>query len=450
MLKTENESNVAQNQAFGMLVPSHPNCSSSIKPCDYFSCTSYTIEDSRVSEHALILFTQHAQTDERILMKILHEYKDTRYSQETPKKRQQCQLEALWRNRAFSPEVYIGLVRIVQYNLPKKTIWIDKVLPCPTACDLEPGGEYALLMRQLPEERNLTVLLKEQDGIVLQRHVDVLTEHVANIHMQFIGTALENGAKHWGTYEQLCEKLKHNFGLLDLVLKTKVPGVDYEAVRQKISWLKERLYSLFERKSYRDYFDQRVRNQCVRLCHGDLKSPNIWILPYEKRGERDASHYVKILDAIDFNPTYCNIDILSDFAMLAIDMQVRTNDEAFVKEMIDTYLRLTDQEDRCARAVLDFYLIEKAFVGAAISIVYDKLPELGLKLLNIAVERLQRLLLWDSLLHAVVSDRASYLSLVPDNDVTSSTQDTSNSQPETQLYSATVMEPLVAYSPNRE
>lgn len=450
MLNIENESNVAQNQASGMLVSSHPCCSSSIKPYGYLSCTSYTIEDSRVSEHALILFTQHTQTGERILMKILHDYKDTRYSQETPKKRQQCQLEALWRNRAFSPEVYIGLVRIVQYNLPKKTIWIDKVLPCPTACDLEAGGEYALLMRQLPEERNLTVLLKEQDGIVLQRHVDVLTEHVANMHMQFMGTAPDNEAKRWGTYEQLREKLKHNFGLLDLVLETIVRDVDYEDVRQKISWLKTSLYSLFEEERYGNYFEKRVQGQRIHLCHGDLKSPNIWILPHEKRGERDASHYVKILDAIDFNPTYCNIDILSDFAMLAIDMQVRTNDEVLTNEMIDTYLRLTEQEDGCARAVLDFYLIEKAFVGAAISIVYDKLPELGLKLLNIADERLKRLLSWHSLLYAVVSDRASYLSLVPDDDVTSSTQDTSNSQPETHLYAATVMEPLAAYSPSRE
>jgi aminoglycoside phosphotransferase family enzyme len=349
------------------------------------------IEDQRNSEHATVFFTRQRFNRKYTLMKVLHKYEDTRYQQETVGKRQYYQLEALRRNRAFSPEIYLGLASVEEQNL--RNIRIGELLQWPTHDDLEPNVEYALIMRQLPEKRNLVTLFKQQDSIAWSQHIHILTEHVAHIHRQLIATQPTEDEKQWGTYQQLEKKLLHNFGLLDLVLKTQIPGVDYDDVRQKITWLKERLYSLFEQEGYRDYFDRRVRNQCVRLCHGDLKSPNIWILPYEKRGKRDASHFVKILDAIDFNPTYCNIDILSDFAMLAIDIQVRTNDEALVKEMIDTYLRLTNQEDACARAVLDFYLSEKAFVGAAISIVYDNLPELGLNLLNIAVKRLEHMLL---------------------------------------------------------
>lgn len=353
--------------------------------------SSYMIEDQRNSEHATVFFTRQRFNRKYTLMKVLHKYEDTRYQQETVGKRQYYQLEALRRNRAFSPEIYLGLASVEEQNL--RNIRIGELLQWPTHDDLEPNVEYALIMRQLPEKRNLVTLFKQQDSIAWSQHIHILTEHVAHIHRQLIATEPTEDEKQWGTYQQLEKKLLHNFGLLDLVLKTQIPGVDYDDVRQKITWLKERLYSLFEQEGYRDYFDRRVRNQCVRLCHGDLKSPNIWILPYEKRGKRDASHFVKILDAIDFNPTYCNIDILSDFAMLAIDIQVRTNDEALVKEMIDTYLRLTNQEDACARAVLDLYLSEKAFVGAAISIVYDNLPELGLNLLNIAVKRLEHMFL---------------------------------------------------------
>ena len=353
--------------------------------------SSYIIKDRRISEHATVYFTHQRFSIRPTLMKVLHDYEDTRYQQKTVEKRQHYQLEALRRNRAFSPEIYLGLANVKQPDSHK--ICIGELLSCPEQNDLKPGVEYALIMRQLPEKRNLVALLKEQNHNAWSKHIRILTEHVAHIHRQLIATQPTEDEKQWGTYQQLKEKLRHNFGLLDLVLETQVAGVDYDDVGQKISWLKERLYSLFEQQSYRDYFEQRVRNQRVRLCHGDLKSPNIWILPYEMRGKRDASHFVKILDAIDFNPTYCNIDILSDFAMLTIDIQVRTNDEVLVKTMIDTYLRLTRQEDACAKAVLDFYLAEKAFVGAAISIVYDNLPELGLKLLNIAVKRLEHMLL---------------------------------------------------------
>ena len=44
---------------------------------------------------------------------------------------------------------------------------------------------------------------------------------------------------------------------------------------------------------------------------------------------------VKLLDAIDFNPLFNNIDILSDFAMLAIDVWARTQSVTFACRMID-------------------------------------------------------------------------------------------------------------------
>ena len=159
-----------------------------------------------------------------------------------------------------------------------------------------------------------------------------------------------------------------------------------------------------------------MRDQQIWLCHGDLKSPNIWILPYNEASHGKSGQYVKILDAIDFNPTYCNIDILSDFAMLAIDIQTRTSSVEFANEMIDHYLELTGQKDDSARAILDFYLIEKAFVGAAISIVYDNLPQFGMRLFDIAVTRL-RILLEQQGLSASAMQEATEEQSMKDNDV---------------------------------
>ncbi len=57
--------------------------------------------------------------------------------------------------------------------------------------------------------------------------------------------------------------------------------------------------------------------------------------------------------------------------------------------LMENYLLYTDQQDGPSRAVLAYYLVEKAIVGAAISIVYDDLPDLGLSLLDIASMRRQ-------------------------------------------------------------
>jgi len=108
-----------------------------------------------------------------------------------------------------------------------------------------------------------------------------------------------------------------------------------------------------------------------------------------------------ILDAIDFNPSYSNIDVLSDLAMLVIDVQVRMNTPWLADFMIDEYLSLTEQQDEVSRFVLSYYLIEKAFVGAAISIVYDNAPDLGWAFLEVARMRMERLIEMQNRVHLI-------------------------------------------------
>ena len=100
---------------------------------------------------------------------------------------------------------------------------------------------------------------------------------------------------------------------------------------------------------------------------------------------------VKLLDAIDFNPLFCNIDILSDFAMLVIDIWARKGSVQLVRRMIDYYLELTNQEDTPTLTLFEYYLIEKAIVAATINILFDNQFKLGLRLLDLAQERLNYL-----------------------------------------------------------
>jgi aminoglycoside phosphotransferase family enzyme len=380
----------------------------------------YEIEDTRLSECALILFARDITESKRVVIKLLRDYADTRYSLDTLERRQHCQLEALERNKVFTPDVYQGLARADYFDLPQGTfpaseiiknpmpagisqlalrngyIYTTPIIEKPTEQTLDPGVEYALVMNELPQNRRLDHLLLQESELSLQ-HIRLLTRHIAHVHELLDPTTFSEDGLQWGSYEQLRRKLMHNFGLLDLVLTEnghcRTGNWSEEMLarfQETLGRLKKVLICAFMQSCYYDYFEQRVKEQRIKRCHGDLKSPNIWILTPD-RGDA-GEHPVKILDAIDFNFTYSHIDTLSDFAMLVVDVQTRTGSASLANEMINYYLFLTKQENEVAKSVLDYYLVEKAIVGAAISIVYDDALDLGLSLLKVAEMRLNCLI----------------------------------------------------------
>jgi len=59
--------------------------------------------------------------------------------------------------------------------------------------------------------------------------------------------------------------------------------------------------------------------------------------------------------------------------------------------MIDYYLELTNQDNPHTRIIFEYYLIEKAIVASTINILFDNQFDLGLRLLDLAQERLNHL-----------------------------------------------------------
>ena len=236
------KSGSVSHATLGALSEASPSSSTSLDSLNPTpGCNYYKIEDTQQSECALVLFTQHALTSECLVMKVLREYKDTRYKLETMGKRQQCQLEALQQNRVFTPEVYIGLARIDTLDLDQKSICIDEIIKDPTQEVLDPGAEYALIMQQLPEDRRLDYLLKEKEDTVLGSYIGLLVRHVAYMHMHLVASVPSEDGVEWGSYEQLHSKLLHNFGLLDLVLTTSKndQGDAYNQLEDKLTQLKK-------------------------------------------------------------------------------------------------------------------------------------------------------------------------------------------------------------------
>jgi len=358
----------------------------------------YKIEDMRQSETAWVLFTRHMTTKQCFVMKILKSYKDTRYSLEDVNKRQQCQLEALHWNRIFTPGIYLGLGYIHDLDLHRKLVSMEEIIRNPTKERLHPYSDYALIMHQLPSDRRLDCILSEESAFYCELYIKALVRRISGIHKDLTPMSIEEGRR-WAGYEHLEVKLMHNNALAVPILdinNTASRGYLSE-MRNTFIRLRDQLLHAFTYYPNQRFFEQRIQQRGIKRCHGDLKAQNILIAPYKPWNDGDLWRRIWILDAIDFNPSYSNIDVLSDLAMLVIDVQVRMKTPWLADFMIDEYLSLTEQQDEVSRFVLSYYLVEKAFVGAAISIVYDNLSDLGWGYLEVARMRMEDLKRWTTI-----------------------------------------------------
>lgn len=354
----------------------------------------YKITNRRISEPACILFARHISSQDSVVLKMLFEYQDTRYNLATVGERQKCQLEALKWNRVFTPKIHIGLAHICAWDKTQELIEIDEIIENPGLETLASNTEYALLMRQLPASRRLDYILTEEANLPLQRYIKPLVKHVVHIHtnLEALSIPMEDAEK-WGSFEQLQSKLSHNLEFLDQIML-----ISNNDQYSSYYWLKESLLQVFEQFRYRYYFDRRICEGRIKRCHADIKAPNIWIAPLPQPDspnkywyDNEPWRFIYLLDAIDFNPMYSYIDILSDFAMLVTDIHARTKSLQLANLMVEDYLDLTHQKDYVSRLVLAYYLVEKAIIGAAVSILYDNLPDVGLNFLEVAFKRLNDL-----------------------------------------------------------
>lgn len=353
---------------------------------DTSQLTDWQISDWNKSPSALLFLVHHKVTGQQLVIKMLRHYQDTRYSLETLNKRQQCLLEALRCNRVFTPDLYLGLAPVYDLDLSQRTIRIGKVMEYPTQELLDADTEYVLLMKPQDQETRLDYLLKKENFDSLMP----LVEYIAYIHNHKVFDIQTEECIRWGGYDYLIHKLEHNLELLDFLVNrcNESDWGDRKELAERAIEVKKKAQEFALQECYHRYFHLRIDESHIKLCHGDIKSPHIWIASdgsNDSDGSKGGQAWsFNILDAIDFNPMYNHIDILSDFAMLIADVQARTQSLTFVNEIIDSYLKKTKQDNEVARGVLDYYVMEKAIVGTGISILYDDKPQLGRAFLKVA------------------------------------------------------------------
>ena len=232
-------------------------------------------------------------------------------------------------NRRLAPRLYLDVVTIGgSYDFPE--------------LGASPAIEYAVRMRRFAASKQLDRLARQNK--LLPSQIDNLAVTLARFHD---GLPKADARSSYGTAEIIYRDMEQNFAQLSTLL-TQAADVDMLAALKDAS---DQEYS-----ACRKLFEQRLSQGFVRECHGDLHLGNIVLI-----GEQPVP-----FDGIEFNPSLRWIDVMSEIAFTAMDLQQHQLN-GLASRFLNAYFEATG--DYAGLRVLRFYMAYRAMVRAKVSAI---------------------------------------------------------------------------------
>lgn len=225
-------------------------------------------------------------------------------------------------NRRLCPDIYLAMVPIVEEK-----------------GELRIGGrgkpvEYAVKMKQLPQNRMMDVLLSR--GQVTREMVARVAEKLVDFH-QKAETNKEIGA--FGKLDVIRHNCDENFAQTQKYIGASITAEGYQRIRNYTENFIDNNASLF---------DKRVKEGKIRDCHGDLHAAHVCF-----------TSDIYIYDCIEFNDRFRYCDVASEIAFLAMDLD-RYQQAGLSQYLVDAYVGRSHDEE--LRKLLDFYKCYRAYV----------------------------------------------------------------------------------------
>lgn len=240
-----------------------------------------------------------------------------------------CQDE-LRLNRRFSPEIYLGVVGIVQ--TPQGPRWSGGGEPI----------EYAVQMRRFDDTLRLDRVCAR--GALLPQHLSQLADTLAAFHA---ATAVAPQASPFGSASAIISPALDNFSDLRQLLPQAAVHTRLAALQ---AWTEAQFRQLAP------LMEARKQAGWVRECHGDLHLANLVLL-----GTR-----VRMFDCIEFSEGLRWIDVASEIAFTYVDLLVHDQPGLatwWVNEI------LSRSGDYASARVLRFYAEYRALVCAKVAAI---------------------------------------------------------------------------------
>jgi aminoglycoside phosphotransferase family enzyme/predicted kinase len=235
--------------------------------------------------------------------------------------------EELRLNRRTALDLYLGVVPIARAG---------------SAVRVEGTGEpieYAVKMRRFAQEMLLDRIASAHR--LSQPKVDALARVVSRMHDA--AQPLEPGNAH-GSAAAALEVALANFAAIE---SAGVPGSEQVMLTRLREW------TLRTFRDIRGVMEERFLDGAVRECHGDLHLGNIVLIDGRPTP----------FDAIEFDPGLRWIDVMSDAAFVAMDLEAHGLG-GLASRFITSYLEASG--DYAGLRVLRFYCVYRAMVRAKI------------------------------------------------------------------------------------
>ncbi|HID73197.1 TPA: helix-turn-helix domain-containing protein, partial [Candidatus Micrarchaeota archaeon] len=251
----------------------------------------------------------------------------------TLEKRRELCGEEVRLNKRLSPDVYLGVVPVVEDN----------------GIRIEGEGElldYAVKMRRLPQERRMDILLAE--GKVSEEHIERIAGIVAGFH-KMIDVIPD---KEYSSADVVKGQIDDLGSFRDTIEKACGMGA-------KVGFVLEKCGTFIG--ANRELFGKRQEEGRIKDCHGDLHSANIFI-----------TDDIIIFDCIEFSRDFRYVDVSSEIAFMAMDLDAFGKPD-FSRLFVEKYVELSG--DKEALELLDLYKCYRANVRAKIAAIdYSQHP----------------------------------------------------------------------------
>jgi uncharacterized protein len=238
-----------------------------------------------------------------------------------------CEQE-LTLNRRLSSGVYLGVVALYR----------DK--QHYTFLDCGQVAEYAVKMRRLPPDRSLEALLQRNEAT--PEMIQLLARRLITFHADH---PIPRASEPYGTLERVRADWEENFAQTADSIGRTLSGQTYLQIQQAVITFTAR---------HAGWFALRVQEGRIRDCHGDLRAEHIYFEP----------EHLQIIDCIEFNQRFRFIDVASEVAFLAVDLE-RLGAPMLAQRFVRAYVQHSG--DVSMYRLLDFYRCYRAYVRGKVT-----------------------------------------------------------------------------------
>ncbi|MBJ6369258.1 hypothetical protein [Snuella sedimenti] len=241
---------------------------------------------------------------------------------ELSKRKFYCE-EELRLNSRFAPKVYIKVLPITVHN---NSYHIGD--------DNKRIIDYAVMMRRLKDSCFLSNIYK--CGLSIKTsELQLLAAQIGSIHKASdICSQFD--------YNKLAHRLNQVLELEDDIYK--VFGVSGTNLIEAVTHTSNRFLS-----THKAVFSERLARHFIRGVHGDLHTGNIHM----------SNRHISIIDCIEFNANYRNIDLLDDIAAILVDFDLFSRvDDA--NTFLTSYNKQLNAPHFFNQRLLNYYKMQRA------------------------------------------------------------------------------------------